>query len=75
MGVVSLVTIQRRIFPALTSRNKKMSSMRTCEAGTTRETLMLSFLRRFDIDTSSYRGGHLNFGELFIKVILFEEKG
>ena len=52
-----------------------MSSMRTCEAGTTRETLMLSFLRRFDIDTSSYRGGHLNFGELFIKVILFEEKG
>jgi len=45
--------------------------MRTCEAGTTRGPLMLSFLKLSDIDTLSYRGEHLNIGELFIKVILF----
>ena len=64
MGVVSLETIRRRSFPSLTVRNKRNSATRTCEAGTIRKPLMLSILELFEIDTLSYRGGHLNFGAL-----------
>ena len=75
MGVVSLVTIHRRSFQSLTARNKrKFPPWELVNRGTTWKPLMLSFLKRFEIDTLSYRDGHLNFGALFVKVALFEEK-